>query len=221
MCPSRLIALPGCSLVSRLIIPSPENGVHRLDTVQNPVEVATINIMISVIILCFNECQHIETCVRSILSQERPLGGLEIIVVDGLSDDGTREILTRLASEHPELCVVDNPRRITPCAMNAGIQAARGKYFAILGANTQYAADFLMACASLLHEHPEVSCVGGPAVTRGKGLFGQAVAAAMTHPVGIGNAKHRHPSYEGSAEMACYPVFGKEVFERIGLYRAL
>ncbi|MEO5631819.1 MAG: glycosyltransferase family 2 protein [Nitrospiraceae bacterium] len=174
--------------------------------------------MISVVILCFNERQHIEACVRSILSQERPPGGLEIIVVDGVSDDGTREILTRLASEHPELRMVDNPRRITPCAMNAGILAARGQYIAILGSHTQYAPNFLLVCAALLHEHPEVSCVGGPAVTRGRGLFGQAVAAAMTHPLGIGNAKHRHPTYEGYAEMACYPVFRKEVFERIGLY---
>jgi succinoglycan biosynthesis protein ExoA len=174
--------------------------------------------MISVVILCFNERQHIEACVRSILSQERPPGGLEIIVVDGLSEDGTREILKRLASEHPELRVLDNPRRITPCAMNAGIRAARGQYVAILGAHTQYAADFLRACVTLLHEHPEASCVGGPALTRGKGLFGQAVAAAMTHPLGIGNAKHRHPNYEGYAEMACYPVFRKEVFEKIGLY---
>jgi succinoglycan biosynthesis protein ExoA len=174
--------------------------------------------MISVVIPCFNERQHIETCVRSILSQERPPGGLELLVVDGLSEDGTREILKRLASEHPELRVVDNPRRITPCAMNAGIREARGQYVAILGAHCQYAADYLWTCAALLHEHPEVSCVGGPAVSRGRGLFGQAVAAAMSHPVGIGNAKHRYPTYEGYAEGACYPVFRKEVFEKVGLY---
>jgi hypothetical protein len=40
----------------------------------------------------------------------------------------------------------------------------------------------------------------------------------MSHPVGIGNAKHRYPTYEGYAEGACYPVFRKEVFEKVGLY---
>jgi len=174
--------------------------------------------MISVIIPCFNERHHIEACVRSILGQERPPGGLEILVADGLSTDGTREILKRLASEHPELRVVDNPRRITPCAMNVGIREAHGQYVAILGAHCQYAHDYLRTCAALLHEHPEACCVGGPAVSKGRGLFGQAVAAAMSHPVGIGNAKHRHPTYEGYAEGACYPVFRKEVFEKVGLY---
>jgi glycosyltransferase involved in cell wall biosynthesis len=174
--------------------------------------------VISVVIPCFNERQHIEACVRSILTQERPPGGLEIIVVDGLSDDGTREILKRLASKHAELHVVDNPRRITPCAMNVGIRAARGQYVAILGAHCQFAADYLWTCMALLHEHPEVSCVGGPALSMGRGLFGQAVALAMSHPVGIGNAKHRYPTYEGYAEGACYPVFRKAVFEKVGLY---
>ena len=174
--------------------------------------------MISVIILCFNERYHIEASVGSLLRQERPPGGLEIIVVDGLSNDGTRNILTRLASEHSELRVVDNPRRITPCAMNAGIREARGQYIAILGAHCHYATDYLRTCVELLDAHTEASCVGGPIVSRGRSLFGQAVAAAMSHPVGIGNARHRHPNYEGYAEGACYPVFRRDIFDRIGLY---
>jgi succinoglycan biosynthesis protein ExoA len=174
--------------------------------------------MFSVVMPCRNESHHIEVCVRSILGQERPPEGIEVIVVDGMSDDGTREILDKLAKEHPEIRVVDNPRRITPCAMNVGICEARGRYIAILGAHCQYASNYLSTCVTLLHEHPEASCVGGPAVSIGRGLFGQAVAAAMSHPVGIGNAKHRYPTYEGYAEGACYPVFRKEVFEKVGLY---
>lgn len=174
--------------------------------------------MLSVVMPCRNESRHIEACVRSILGQERPPEGIEVIVVDGMSDDGTREILKTLAKEHPELRVVDNPRRVTPCAMNAGIREARGRYVAILGAHCRYAVDYLRTCVALLDEHPEVECVGGPIISAGKSLFGQAVAAAMSHPVGIGNARHRHPNFEGYAEGACYPVFRKEVFEKIGLY---
>ncbi|MBX3301829.1 MAG: glycosyltransferase [Nitrospira sp.] len=167
---------------------------------------------------CRNENRHIETCVRSILGQERPPGGIEVIVVDGMSDDGTREILETLTQKHSELRVVENPRRVTPCAMNVGIREARGQYIAILGAHCDYAVDYLKTCVELLDEHPEVSCAGGPIVSAGKSVFGQAVAAAMAHPVGIGNATHRHPDFEGYAEGACYPVFRKEIFEEIGLY---
>lgn len=174
--------------------------------------------MISVIVPCFNESQHIEACVRSLLTQERPPGGVEVIVADGLSEDGTRDILRKLASQHSELRIVDNPGRTTPRGMNVGIRAARGRYVAILGAHCDYAMDYLRTCAELLDEHPEASCVGGPIESRGRSLFGQAVAVAMSHPVGIGNAKHRHPHYEGYAEGACYPVFRREIFDQIGFY---
>lgn len=174
--------------------------------------------MISVIVPCVNEREHIESCVRSLLHQEPPPGGLEVIVVDGLSTDGTRDIVKDLCSHHLELRLIDNPDRITPCGMNAGIREARGRYVAILGAHCHYAADYLRTCVDLLDEHPEASCVGGPIVSKGRGLFGQAVAAAMSHPAGIGNAKHRYPTYEGYAEGACFPVFRRQIFDRIGFY---
>lgn len=173
---------------------------------------------LSVIVPCRNELAHIEQGVRSILAQDPPIGGFEVIVVDGMSDDGTRVILERLVLEDARLRVVDNPARLTPHAMNAGIRAARGCFIAILGAHTVYAAGYLRICVELLGEHPEAWCAGGPIQSQGHGAFGRAVAAAMSHPIGVGNAKHRFRDYEGYAEGACFPVFRREVFDRIGLY---
>jgi glycosyltransferase involved in cell wall biosynthesis len=172
----------------------------------------------SVVVPCRNERAHIETCVLSILEQVPPPGDFEVIVVDGHSDDGTREVLARLEEAHARLRVIDNPDRITPAAMNRGIRAARGAFVAIFGAHTRYGEDYLLACSQLLAEHPEADCVGGPIESAGNGAFGQAVAAAMSHPAGVGNAHHRFPDYEGYAEGACFPVFRREVFDRIGFY---
>src|SRR5262249_41619552 len=108
--------------------------------------------------------------------------------------------------------------RITPSGMNSGIREARGRYVAIMGAHTEYAEDYLHTCIELLDEHPEVWCAGGPIVSKGRSRFGQAVAVAMSHTVGVGNAKRRVPDYEGYAEGACFPVFRREVFDKIGLY---
>jgi succinoglycan biosynthesis protein ExoA len=173
---------------------------------------------VSIVVPCRNEGRYIEVCVRSILAQEPPPGGFEIIVADGMSDDGTRGILEQLVKEDTRLRVIDNPRRTTPHGMNAGIHEARGKYIAILGAHTEYAPDYVHTCVELLEEHPEACCSGGPIVSRGRGVFGQAVATAMSHPVGVGNAKHRFPNYEGYAEGACFPLFRREIFDKIGLY---
>ena len=87
---------------------------------------------VTAIVPCRNERESIERCVLSILDQEKCEGGIEIIVVDGLSDDGTPAILNRLALEYPSLKVFTNPKRTKPAGVNIGIQAARGRYIAIL-----------------------------------------------------------------------------------------
>jgi len=172
----------------------------------------------SIVVPCRNEKGHIETCIESILRQQLPARDLEVIVADGMSEDGTREILMRMAEQDSRLRMVDNPSKTTPSGFNAGIQAAKGQYIGILGAHTQYAPDYVRTCVTLLEEHPEVCCTGGPIISQGRSSFGRAVAAVMSHPVGVGNARHRFPDYEGYAEGACYPMFRREVFEKVGLY---
>ena len=173
---------------------------------------------VSVIVPCRNEKDHIDSCIRSVLSQEIPDGQIEFLVIDGMSDDGTREVLQQLMEEDSRLKVIDNLRRITPCARNIGIREASGEYVAILDAHTVYASSYIHTCVKLFEEHPEICCAGGPIVSLGKGLFGQATAMAMSHPLGVGNAKHRFPNYEGYAEGACFPVFRKEIFDKVGLF---
>ena len=173
---------------------------------------------VSVIVPCRNEKEHIEGCIRSILSQEYPKDEIEFIVVDGMSEDGTRDILLRLREEDSRLKIIDNSRRITPCARNIGIREAKGQCIAILDAHTVYASNYIRTCVELLEEHPEACCSGGPIISMGEGLFGRATAVAMSHPLGVGNAKHRFPNYEGYAEGACFPVFRKEIFDKVGLF---
>jgi glycosyltransferase involved in cell wall biosynthesis len=115
---------------------------------------------VSLVVPCRNERQYIETCVRSLLAQEVPAGGYEILVVDGMSDDGTRDSLTRLVQDTSHLRVLDNPARTTPCAMNLGIQAARGRYIAIMGAHAHYAPDYIRQSIAVL-EMTGADNVGG------------------------------------------------------------
>ena len=173
---------------------------------------------VSVIVPCRNEKNHIEEGVRSILAQDSPKGGFEVLVVDGMSTDGTRKILDGLILEDTRLRVIDNPDCFTPHAMNAGIREAKGRFIAIMGAHTHYSNNYIQTCVELFDEHPEVWCTGGPIHSKGESPFGCAVAVAMSHPIGVGNAKHRFRDFEGYAEGACFPMFRRDVFEKIGLY---
>ncbi len=174
--------------------------------------------LVSVIIPCRNEENFIRTTISSLLNQKGFDGNIEIIVVDGKSSDKTREIICEMKLENENLYLVINEKQITPIAMNLGIKAAKGKYIAIMGAHTEYDQNYLSECLKLFNKYPLIGCTGGSILSVGKSNFGKAAAAAMSHPIGVGNAKHRFPNYEGYAEGAAFPVFKKEVFDKIGLY---
>ncbi len=135
-----------------------------------------------------------------------------------MSDDGTRDILDRYVKQYPRIKIVDNPRRITPAALNAAITAARGDVISRVDGHCEVATDFIRQNVQLFDEHPEAWVVGGPIVHAGKSRFGRAVAVAMSHPAGVGMATHRFENYEGYVEGAQFPTFRQWVFERIGLF---
>jgi succinoglycan biosynthesis protein ExoA len=172
---------------------------------------------VSIVIPCRNEKDHIETCIRSILAQEPPSGEFEVIVADGMSDDGTRDILMRLAEEDPHLVVIDNPRRITPCGMNAGIRVARGRYIAIMGAHNRYAHDYLRRSVEVLEETAAHN-VGGAMICEAESWLQLAIAAAHHSSFSVGAARWHNPSYEGPADTVFGGVYRREVFDRIGLF---
>lgn len=178
-----------------------------------------MNDKISVIIPCYNEEKYIAKCILSILSQKN-INNLEILVVDGMSTDNTKNILKGLVDQFQDkqIIIINNSQRITPVALNLGIKKSSGDFICIMGAHAEYDDEFLYNCLVLLKNHPDVSCVGGPIFSKGKNNFAKAVSIAMSNPIGVGNAKHRFPDYEGYAEMACFPTFRREVFDKYGLY---
>lgn len=173
---------------------------------------------VSAVLPCRNERGHIEAAVRSVLAQMPPEGGYEVIVVDGMSDDGTREVLQRLAQEDARLRVLDNPQRITPVAMNLGILASRGRYIAIMGSHNRYAEDYLTRAVAFLDRRPEVDNVGGSMIAEGTTYVQKAVAVAFHHPFGVGGSRWHDPAWDGPSDTVFGGVYRREVFDRIGLF---
>jgi glycosyltransferase involved in cell wall biosynthesis len=172
---------------------------------------------VSVIIPCRNELAHIESCVRSILAQE--LGGIsfEVIVADGLSDDGTRDILARLAKEDSHLRIVDNPQKIVSTGLNLAIRAARGSVIMRIDVHTEYASDYLWQCLQVLQE-TGADNVGGPWVANGRGYLGRAIAATFQSPFAVGGSRAHAPEYEGPVDTVYLGCWRRDVFNRMGLF---
>ena len=71
---------------------------------------------VTVAMPCLDEARYIEACLRSVLAQDYPRDLLEVIVADGGSTDGTRDIVARIAAEDPRVVLVDNPAGCRPPA---------------------------------------------------------------------------------------------------------
>lgn len=176
------------------------------------------NILISVVIPCYNEIDYISKCLDSLLNQTLSLDEYELIIVDGMSTDGTREIIKSLLPKYRNLYLLDNLKRITSAACNLGIKNSRGDYIAICGSHTIYNSDYLENSLSLFNHHPSVDCVGGPVTSQGINVFSKSAALALSSIFGIGNAKHRFKSSEGFGIISQYPCCKKGVFSRVGFY---
>jgi succinoglycan biosynthesis protein ExoA len=174
-------------------------------------------LLVSIIVPCRNERDSIEDCMHLVAGQESVAGGFELLVVDGLSDDGTREILERLRDRYSFLRLIDNPARIVSTGLNAAIRAARGDVIIRMDAHTEYAPDYVRRCLEVLEE-TGADNVGGPARTKAVGYIGSAICAAYHSPFGVGGARFHKVEYEGYVDTVTYGCWHREVFDEIGLF---
>ena len=175
---------------------------------------------VSIIIPCRNEKRFISKCLDSIIAQDYPKDKLEILIVDGMSDDGTRQVVNSYAKNYPFVRVLDNPRRITPCAFNIGIRDSKGDAIILMGSHSTYKSDYISKCIKYLFEY-SADNVGGAMVTlpRNDTIFGKAIAIALSHRFGVGGSTFRtgckEPKWVDTVFGGCYR---RGVFEKIGLF---
>jgi succinoglycan biosynthesis protein ExoA len=141
----------------------------------------TVAPRVSVVVPALNEEEHIDACVRSITSQQVD-GGLEVIVVDGVSTDATAE-RARIAGAK----VIENAVPGIPASLNAGLEAAAGEIIVRFDAHAEMPPGYVAACVRALEEEQRVASVGGWREARGRGPWGRALAAALASPFGVGH----------------------------------
>jgi glycosyltransferase involved in cell wall biosynthesis len=166
---------------------------------------------------CLDEARHIEGCLRSVLAQDYPADRLEILVADGGSSDGTREVVARVAERDARVVLVDNPARIQAAGMNAAIGRARGDVIVRMDVHCDYALDYVRKCVEVL-ERTGADNVGGAQRPRALTPFQRAVCAALASPLGFGGARYRSPLNEGFVDTVFLGAFRRRVFEQVGLY---
>ncbi len=173
--------------------------------------------LVSIVIPCLNEENYITALLDSLAAQDYGADGIEVLVSDGGSTDRTRDLVREYPSRFARLELVDNPRKITVAGLNEGMAAARGDCWIIIGAHSKVRADFVRESVTAL-QRTGAACVGGPIETIGEGTVGMAIAAAMSSPFGVGNAKFRYAEVEGEVDTVPFGCYHRKVWEIVGRF---
>jgi phenylacetate-CoA ligase len=185
-----------------------------------PVTGATAVPRVSVVIPCRNEARHIAACLDAILATDYSADAVEVLVVDGMSDDGTRALLARYAAAHSRIRMVDNPQRITPAALNLGIQAATGDVIMRMDAHVVYPPEYIPRAVAAL-EASGADNVGGVIATLpgDDTIVARAIAIALNLPLGGGRPSFRIGTREPQVvDTLAFGCWRAELFDRIGLF---
>ena len=177
--------------------------------------------MLSVIVPIYQEEKYISKCIDSMLSQDYPKDDLEIILVDGMSKDRTREIVATYTAKYPFIRMIDNPERIAPCAMNRGIKEAKGDVIMRLDAHATYEKNYFSLLVEKLNELPGAENVGALCNTLpvNDSITAQSIAAVLSSSFGMGNSHFRvGADKEMEVDTVPFGCFHRSIFDKVGLY---
>ncbi|MGQ9574341.1 MAG: sugar transferase [Thermoguttaceae bacterium] len=178
----------------------------------------------SVIVLCRNEQKYIGPCLDSLLATQYDHRLLEIIVVDGMSTDRTRQIVAEYCRQHPVIRMVDNPKRIIPAGLNVGLREAKADIIVRIDAHAVYPPEYISRLVQGLERWDADAFGGLLAVHEGQSAWERAMALIWSHPFGKGDSVHRVPagSCQPQPAAAVYPgCWRRRVFQKIGPFNEL
>jgi len=176
--------------------------------------------MISVIIPCLNEEKYIANCLESLLISDYDKSKLEILVVDGMSSDKTREIVKSYSEKYNYIKLLDNPNKIVPKAMNLAIKEAKGEYIIRLDAHSKFPKNYF---SKLIEYSQKLNAdnVGVAVSTEMKNTTkkSNSIKKVLSHRLGVGNSTFRTGVDEVTeVDTVPFGCYKREIFDKYGYY---
>ena len=174
------------------------------------------DISVAIIIPCRNEIDHIRKILDTAISQSKKFKTSEIIIADGMSDDGTREIIKEFISEK-NIHLIDNHKRIVSSGLNLAILSTECQIIIRMDAHVEYASDYIEKSVYYLLK-TEAQNVGGPARTKHSSYIQEANSLCYHSKFSVGGARFHDVDYEGEVDTVTFGCWQKRYLIEIGLF---
>ena len=170
---------------------------------------------ISILIAVRNEATHLDDCLKALANLDYPSENIEILLIDGMSDDGTPEIIARWANRDRRIKILQNPKRSVSCGMNLGIAATKSDYILWISGHAIVKPGHIKQCLETM-EQTGAAAVGGVLTTRGTTAIGKINAAVLSHPFGVGGGEHRVGGRSGWVQVVTMALYRKDAILAAG-----
>lgn len=176
---------------------------------------------VSIIIPCYNEQDTICKLLEAIYAQSFPRAGLEVVIADGMSSDGTRLQIEQFAQSHPDLqiAVADNLPRSIPAALNSALKRSHGEIIVRLDAHSMPYPDYVERSVADLQAGLGENVGGIWEIHPGaQNWVARSIAHAAAHPLGVGDALYRHADKAALVDTVPFGAFRRDLLTQVGFF---
>lgn len=152
-------------------------------------------VYLSIVIPVRNEERFIGATLNALASQDYPRGRFELIVVDGMSTDRTREVVERFIAGRPEVRVrlLPNPGILSSRARNIGVRASKGRLICVIDGHVHIPDRLLFRNIERLKEENNALCLARPAPLLVPGIeAGKPFWIAIARKSWLGHSRSSH-----------------------------
>lgn len=165
-----------------------------------------------------NEAAYIARALGAALAQDYPRELLEVLVADGMSDDGTREIVADFRERDARVRLLDNRGRYVATGLNAALREVRGEIIVRADGHCEIAPDYVRRCVEHLRGGL-ADGVGGPIETVGENYAARVIALAMSSGFGVGGSAFRTVKDRLMfVESVAFPAYTRHAVEAAGFF---
>jgi len=176
---------------------------------------------VSIIIPCYNEQTTISKLLEAIYHQSYSREEMQVVIADGLSEDGTRSEISKFQKAHSDLSVrvVDNIARNIPSGINCAIQESVGEIILRMDAHSLPYPDYVKRCVFALDNGMGDNIGGVWEIKPGNNTWiAKSIAIAAAHPFGVGDAYYRIGAEPSEVDTVPFGAFHRSLIDKIGLF---
>lgn len=177
-----------------------------------------MNYEVAIVIPTLNEERFISRCLNSIIKQTYEFEKMDVMIIDGGSNDKTKDIVAEYQKSHQNIRFIENKKKIQSVAFNIGFKKSTAPYIIRLDAHAEYDSKYISLCIENLKQDEKRGNVGGRCniLPFNQSIWAQTNAILNHSRFGIGGAAFRVSNEAHNTDSVPFGAFPRKIIEKIG-----